>query len=184
MPSPKRYVVTVGKGPPTAVELSFDGTGEWTAEADGQQMAVRLESVDPDGLVRVTVDGHPMTLRMVTGPDGDVRLEQVRRDRTDTVPVRVRSEGEVILGAAAASPQVEPPTDPVLRAPITGVILSVDVAEGDQVSEGQPLLVLEAMKMETVLRAPFTGTVSKVHVAAGDTVRTAEVLAELHVDAG
>jgi acetyl-CoA/propionyl-CoA carboxylase biotin carboxyl carrier protein len=93
------------------------------------------------------------------------------------VSVRVRSEGEVILGSRPAAPA--PAADPVLVAPITGVILAVEVAVGDTVTEGQPMMVLEAMKMETVLRAPRDGVVKTLNVVVQDRVRTDDVLAEL-----
>jgi len=176
MSAPKKYLVTLGKGGPTPISLSFDGHGAWKAVADELEMSIGLESVEGD-IVKVTVDGRPLTLRVVTGPDGEVRMEKVKSQRTGGVPVRVRSEGEVILGSRAVAP--EPDADPVLVAPITGVILAVEVAVGDSVTEGQPMLILEAMKMETILSAPRDGVVKTVNVAVNDRVRTADVLIEL-----
>ena len=51
-----------------------------------------------------------------------------------------------------------------------GTVLRVLVAPGDRVEARQPLIVLEAMKMETPLRAPYAGEVAAVHVSEGDTV--------------
>jgi 3-methylcrotonyl-CoA carboxylase alpha subunit len=48
-----------------------------------------------------------------------------------------------------------------------GLVISVDVAEGDQVVKGDRLLTVEAMKMEHTLRAPFDGFVQKLPVSAG-----------------
>ncbi len=62
------------------------------------------------------------------------------------------------------------PGDGTLAAPMPGTLLSVDVAQGDQVTEGATLGVMEAMKMELVLRAPFDGTVTTVGAATGDQV--------------
>ncbi|MCY3972070.1 MAG: carbamoyl-phosphate synthase large subunit, partial [Acidobacteria bacterium] len=56
-------------------------------------------------------------------------------------------------------------------APIQGTIVSIDVAEGDEVLRGQQVAVIEAMKMEHVLRSDCSGTVSRVTMAAGDTIR-------------
>ncbi|MYB18423.1 MAG: carbamoyl-phosphate synthase large subunit, partial [Holophagales bacterium] len=58
-----------------------------------------------------------------------------------------------------------------IAAPIQGTIVSIDVAEGDEVLRGQQVAVIEAMKMEHVLRADTSGTVLRVTMAAGDTVR-------------
>ena len=53
------------------------------------------------------------------------------------------------------------------------------VGPGDRVEARQPLIVLEAMKMETPLRAPYPGEVAAVHVSEGDTVEAGAVLLEL-----
>jgi 3-methylcrotonyl-CoA carboxylase alpha subunit len=60
--------------------------------------------------------------------------------------------------------------DGVIKAPMHGRVLAVDVAVGDRVAAGQRLAVIEAMKMEHTLRAPFAGTVTEVPVGAGNQV--------------
>jgi biotin carboxyl carrier protein len=60
-----------------------------------------------------------------------------------------------------------------------GVVSRVGVAAGDAVRETQPLLTLEAMKMETTVSATRTGVVSEVHVKAGDQVEAGDLLVEL-----
>ena len=62
-------------------------------------------------------------------------------------------------------------------APMPGKVIAVDVAEGDAVSAGQRLLVLEAMKMEHALTAPFDGTVTALNVSTGGQVQVEAVLA-------
>jgi 3-methylcrotonyl-CoA carboxylase alpha subunit len=69
-----------------------------------------------------------------------------------------------------------------LQAPMPGTVLRVEVREGEQVAEGAPLVVLEAMKMELAVSAPAAGTVAAVMVAAGDLVARGQALVEL--DAG
>jgi acetyl/propionyl-CoA carboxylase alpha subunit len=64
-------------------------------------------------------------------------------------------------------------------APMPGTVIRVLAAEGDRVEGRQPLLVLEAMKMETPLVSPFDATVVRVHVAEGDRVAGGAVLVEL-----
>jgi pyruvate carboxylase subunit B len=51
-----------------------------------------------------------------------------------------------------------------------GLVLIIEVAEGERVSEGQGILIIEAMKMENEIRAPAAGVVRLLSVAAGDTV--------------
>ena len=62
-------------------------------------------------------------------------------------------------------------------APMPGKVIAVDVAQGDTVTAGQRLLVLEAMKMEHALTAPFDGTVTELNVSAGSQVQVEAVLA-------
>jgi acetyl/propionyl-CoA carboxylase alpha subunit len=64
-------------------------------------------------------------------------------------------------------------------APMPGTVLRVDVAPGDAVRARQPLLVLEAMKMETPVSSPYDGKVAGVHVVAGDQVAAGALLVEL-----
>ncbi|WP_144570898.1 sodium-extruding oxaloacetate decarboxylase subunit alpha [Azomonas agilis] len=60
-----------------------------------------------------------------------------------------------------------------------GNIVDVLVKEGDTVKAGQPVLIAEAMKMETEVQAPITGTVKAVHVAKGDRINPGELLIEI-----
>ncbi len=69
--------------------------------------------------------------------------------------------------------------DGVVRAPMPGRIISVSISVGDVVTKGQPVVVLESMKMENTITAPVDGTVSAVHVAAGDSVQHGQTMAEI-----
>jgi 3-methylcrotonyl-CoA carboxylase alpha subunit len=66
-----------------------------------------------------------------------------------------------------------------LRAPMPGTIISVLVKVGDTVSAGQPLLVMEAMKMEHTIKAPSAGKVAQVHYQAGEQVKEGAELVEI-----
>jgi biotin carboxyl carrier protein len=66
-----------------------------------------------------------------------------------------------------------------VKAPIPGRIARVCVAAGDEVELGDPLLVLEAMKMENEIRAPLSGRVKALKVAPGQRVALHELLAEV-----
>lgn len=57
-----------------------------------------------------------------------------------------------------------------LKAPMPGLIHDIKVAEGDEIDEGDPLLILEAMKMENVIKAAGEGKVAKIHVKEGSSV--------------
>jgi 3-methylcrotonyl-CoA carboxylase alpha subunit len=67
----------------------------------------------------------------------------------------------------------------LVAAPMPGKVIAVLVAEGDAVEVGQPLVLVEAMKMETTLAAEIAGTVQKVAVAPGQLVECGQILVEL-----
>lgn len=76
------------------------------------------------------------------------------------------------------------PTAGELTAPLPGVVARVLVEEGQTVAPGDPLLVLEAMKMENEYRSPGTGVVETVHVAEGDAVELGASLVTLALEGG
>jgi len=63
-----------------------------------------------------------------------------------------------------------------MQAPMPGTVLKILVNQGDSVQENQPVLVLEAMKMENEIVASQTGTVQGIHVAKGDVVNSGDAL--------
>jgi propionyl-CoA carboxylase alpha chain len=104
--------------------------------------------------VHVLGDDHRI---WVQGPDGDVALT--------TRPRFPEAEREAIVGG--------------LVAPMPGKIVSVEVAVGDSVSEGQLLMIVEAMKMEHRIVAPHAGMVGDVRAHAGDQVAGGDLLVVL-----
>ncbi|MDH3612230.1 MAG: sodium-extruding oxaloacetate decarboxylase subunit alpha [Gammaproteobacteria bacterium] len=91
--------------------------------------------------------------------------------------VEVAEGGQLsdIRPAAAATPSTQASGDAV-KAVLAGNIFKVHVSSGDVVSQGDPLLVVEAMKMETVVVAPKAGTVTQVFVAEGNVVAVGDAL--------
>jgi biotin carboxyl carrier protein len=63
-------------------------------------------------------------------------------------------------------------------APMPGIILGIAVKEGDEVNAGDPILVLEAMKMENEIHAPRAGKIKKIHVSEGAEVHSGSALVE------
>ena len=71
-----------------------------------------------------------------------------------------------------------------LDAPMPGTVTRVMVADGDRITHGQPLVAIEAMKMEHVIRAPRDGRVKLVRARTGDMVAPGTALVELEADGG
>ncbi|MFP3342154.1 sodium-extruding oxaloacetate decarboxylase subunit alpha [Vreelandella aquamarina] len=97
--------------------------------------------------------------------------------------VEVSEGGEIgdIQEQPAAQPEAAAPapSGESIDAPLAGNIFKVNVRPGDQVAEGDVVIILEAMKMETEVRASSAGTVSKVNVSEGDSVSVGDALIEL-----
>ena len=68
----------------------------------------------------------------------------------------------------------------IVKAPISGSVVAVNVQNGDSVKRGDVLMVIEAMKMENEIVAPQDGTVATVECAVGDSVETGKVLVSMN----
>jgi oxaloacetate decarboxylase alpha subunit len=114
-----------------------------------------------------------------------VAVQKVENNATESYSVKVDGKVfEVIVspsGAVNHVTQVEDAsqattTGEILAAPLAGNIFKVLVNVGDQVAEGDVVIVMEAMKMETEIRSSIAGTISSVHIKQGDNVKVGETL--------
>ncbi|MEB2328566.1 MAG: sodium-extruding oxaloacetate decarboxylase subunit alpha [Pseudomonas sp.] len=126
------------------------------------------------------IDVHGETYRVdITGVG--VKAEGKRHFylSIDGMPEEVVFEAlnEFVGGGSSGRKQASAPGDVSTTMP--GNVVDVLVKVGDVVKAGQPVLVSEAMKMETEIQAPIAGTVKAVHVAKGDRVNPGEVLIEI-----
>jgi pyruvate carboxylase len=84
--------------------------------------------------------------------------------------------------SSVAAKKAEPTNREQIGASMTGTVLKVLVKTGQNVQQGEPLLVTEAMKMETTVQAPFTGRVSHLYVKPGDLIDSNDLLLELKAE--
>ncbi|MEO1248150.1 MAG: sodium-extruding oxaloacetate decarboxylase subunit alpha [Pseudomonadota bacterium] len=119
----------------------------------------------------------PPSARPSSGPASyDVRVN----GKTYTVEVSASGELGKPMPAAAASPAPAAAAPAAtVKAVLAGNIFKVHAAPGARVNEGDPLLVVEAMKMETIVAAPAAGTVAEVFVAEGDVVAVGDALVSI-----
>ena len=114
------------------------------------------------GVYTVEVEGKAYVVRVSDG--GDVsQLAQV---------------GSASIPAATAAPAATG-TGTAVPAPLAGNVIKVSASVGDSVAEGDVILVLEAMKMETEICSPASGTVTEINVKAGDAVKVGDSLMAL-----
>ncbi|PTW44613.1 propionyl-CoA carboxylase alpha chain [Sphingomonas faeni] len=155
-----------------AVTVSTDGI-----MVDGEDLDLALEYTPGDRMV--VADGH--------GTDGDEHLTiRIAKARAGfKLTTRGASHVARVLPARVAPytahliEKVAPDLSKFLICPMPGLLVRLDVAAGDKVEAGQPLAVVEAMKMENILRAEKTGTVKSVAAKTGDSLAVDQVILEL-----
>jgi propionyl-CoA carboxylase alpha chain len=116
---------------------------------------------------------------------GRQRTVQVRRDgRRWVLTTRGASHKVQVLDPHVAELSVHmiekapPDLSRLLLAPMPGLLTRLDVKTGDKVEPGQPVAVMEAMKMENILRAPKAATVKATPAKAGDSLAVDQVIVE------
>ena len=154
------------------VTISADHDGSTIAFEDGAALRVSGDWTPGDTLADMVVDGAQLVLKV-----GKVSGGFHVRTRGADLVVRVRTPHQAEL--ARLMPEKLPPdTSKMLLCPMPGLVVKIDVEEGQEVQEGQALCTIEAMKMENILRAERKGTVSKINAGAGDSLAVDDVIME------
>jgi pyruvate carboxylase subunit B len=130
--------------------------------------------------IKVTGTGHKMQQKRAFFINVDGTPEEVIVESLDALVTNSNGGTEAPQPAGGKGSSRLQATEPGhVTTSMPGIIVEVLVAEGDQVSAGDPILVTEAMKMETEVQAPIAGTVKSVHVKKGDSVNPDEALVEI-----
>lgn len=129
----------------------------------------------------VTVNGerYEVEVERVDGKSASLSRKQMERGVRTEPAVSVAAPVVPAAPAPVAAAPVSTGGGSAVISPMPGVILDIKVKEGDSVSEGQAVIILEAMKMENEIVSEFAGTVSAIRVKKGDTVDTDAVLVEI-----
>jgi acetyl-CoA/propionyl-CoA carboxylase biotin carboxyl carrier protein len=154
------FEVQVGESPARVARVCQQDAGQTGDQAAGPRLLI-------------TLDGLTTTWTTATAPDGTVWLS-ARGETWSLAPHDPLTE-LALAGPAGAH-------GGALNAPMPGTVTLLKVAEGEPVTQGQPLLVLEAMKMEHVITAPHDGVVERLRVRQGATVAMDELLAVVAKD--
>ncbi len=165
------WVVLV-QGESFPVTIAADHDGSTVHFADGTRHRVSSDWTPGDALARLDIDGEPLVLK-VGKVTGGYRI----RTRGADLKVQVFTPRQAEL--AALMPEKLPPdTSKLLLCPMPGLIVKIDVEEGQEVQEGQALCTVEAMKMENILRAERKAIVTKINAGPGDSLAVDEVIME------
>ena len=126
-------------------QITRMGEFEWKVVVDKRTFTVLVHAIDRENqLVQLSVDGKPTA-------------------------VKIRSRVEQLLQELGLSAHMQQKAVSV-KAPMPGLIHSIKTTVGAAVKKGDPLLILEAMKMENVIKSPGDGIVAQIHVGEKDSV--------------
>ncbi len=160
-----KYKVTI-QGREREVDVMVTGGGSVSVSMDGTPVDADVERV-PGGL-SLRLDHRVYDIVVGGKPEAMHLAAREARAKAEVISERMRARAQ--RRGASGSAEKE------LRAPMPGRVVKVLVAEGDTVAEGDPCVVIEAMKMENELRAPAEAKVASVHVAEGASVESQALL--------
>ena len=163
---------------------------KYIAEVDGLEFPVEIldehhirfgeEILEVD---LAAVSGQPLYSLIVNGEsfegyvypnEGDWQVLLLGRSYS----VKIEDEREKRLQASEAG-LASPGQEFILKAPMPGLAIAVQVTEGQQVEKGQILIILESMKMQNELRAPYSGMVVRLRIKDGESVQQKQILLNL-----
>ena len=165
------WTVTL-QGQSLNLTMSADRQGADVIFESGVSYRIESDWTPGDTLARLEVGGEPIILKVERRTSG----YRIRYRGADlTVTIRTPRQAEL---AGRMLEKTPPDTSKLLLCPMPGLIVKVDVSEGQEVHEGQALCTVEAMKMENILRAEKKAIVKKINAAAGDSLAVDDIIME------
>ena len=142
--------------------MFLQGKGQIGVRKNADVKQCSLGTEKPEGYT-VSVNNKKYSVRI----EGE---KAVVNGKTYDISVKEGVEAKAGVSNSDATP---------IKAALPGAVLKINVAEGDSIEEGDVLLVLEAMKMETEIKSPKAGTVASIDVSVGDQVKNGQVMVTL-----
>ncbi|MEY4161228.1 MAG: hypothetical protein RLZZ136_1849 [Pseudomonadota bacterium] len=140
---------------------------------DGQAVDLAMEYTPGDRLVEADIDGEVFGIKIEPTRNGLKMTTRGAIHKVAILPARVASLTNHMIE------KIPPDLSRFLICPMPGLLVALHVKEGDSVEAGQPLAVVEAMKMENILRAEKSAVVKKVNAVAGESLAVDAVILEL-----
>ena len=164
---PSEWSVKIG-GTRFAVALSQD-----EVTVGGVVIDLALEYTPGDRVVSAEIDDEVLAVKIEPTSNGLKMTTRGAIHKVEILPARVARL------AAHMIEKVPPDLSRFLICPMPGLLVALHVAEGDKVEAGQPLAVVEAMKMENILRAEKSATVKTINAKAGESLAVDAIILEL-----
>ncbi|HKR89525.1 MAG TPA: biotin/lipoyl-containing protein, partial [Phenylobacterium sp.] len=168
---------------------------EWVVIENGERRGARVANGGDAFTVEFLADGRKLRLEKADWRPGKPVFSGVLDGTAFTVQVQTAAEGFKIRHRAATAhvlvltersaelheklpPKQAADTSKMVLSPMPGLVVSLDVAAGQEVRSGEQVAIIEAMKMQNIIRAERDGVVKAVNAKAGDSVAADEVLIE------
>jgi propionyl-CoA carboxylase alpha chain len=164
---PGEWVVRIG-GRDHQVLLDRD-----TVLVDAEPLDLAMEYTPGDRLIEAEVAGEPLAVRLQRTRTGFRLTTRGASHIARVLPAHVATYAHHLIE------KVPPDLSRFLLAPMPGLLVRLDVAVGDKVEAGQPLAVVEAMKMENILRAGKSGRVKSLEAKQGESLAVDQAILEL-----
>ena len=164
---PSEWSVRIGDSD-HLVSISTDGI-----TVDDADLDIALEYTPGDRYVDAELDDAPLTVKISRTRTGFKLTTRGASHVARVLPAHVAPYAQHMIT------KIPPDLSKFLLCPMPGLLMRLDVGAGDKVEAGQPLAVVEAMKMENILRAEKAGTVKSVNAAPGDSLAVDAVILEM-----
>jgi propionyl-CoA carboxylase alpha chain len=140
---------------------------------DGEPIDLAMEYTPGDRLIEAEIDGQALTVKVARTRSGLKLTTRGASHEVRILPAHVAHLADYMIE------KVPPDLSKYLICPMPGLITAINVEAGDTVEAGQPLAIVEAMKMENILRAEKGGVVKVVNAAPGDSLAVDAVILEM-----
>lgn len=167
LPPPSRWQVKIGDA---VHDIEMD---DGAILVDGEEFALSMEYVPGDRLVEAEVGDEELAVKVAKTRTGFKLTTRGASHIARVLP------GHIAHLASHMIEKIPPDLSKYLICPMPGLITAIHVSVGDKVEAGQPLAIVEAMKMENILRAEKAGVVKSINASAGESLAVDAVILEM-----